>query len=233
MKSTPVKTFQAIIFLFAFLVLSACSKPAAPAPTPEMDTIETKAAQTLEAFSTATALTIPTETPFPTYTPFVPPSENINAEAITLSDIPEDNSSAMEIEESAPAEPVSQIAVQAEPASAAVSEGTNKATWQSQNPQDGTHVEAGSEFDITWYMYNSGTATWTTDYCMRYFAGTNMTKPGKTRYNLSEPVAPGTVGACSVDAVAPWSAGTYQMSVVLSNENDENFSIVDITIVVD
>ena len=44
-------------------------------------------------------------------------------------------------------------------------------------------------------MVNTGTTTWTTDYSMRYFAGTNLTKPGKTRYNLplrrekSEPAA--------------------------------------------
>lgn len=109
----------------------------------------------------------------------------------------------------------------------------DKAEWQSQSPEDGGHVEAGSEFDITWYMVNTGTTTWTTDYSMRYFAGTNLTKPGKTRYNLPEPVAPGETGTCSVDALAPWEPGTYQMFVVLSNANDENFSKVDITITVD
>ena len=111
--------------------------------------------------------------------------------------------------------------------------GKDKATWQSQTPEDGGHVEPGSEFDITWNMLNSGDTTWTTDYCLRYFAGTNLTKPGKLRYNLPQSVAPGEVGACSVDAVAPWEPGTYQMFVVLSNGNDENFSKVDITIVVD
>ena len=109
----------------------------------------------------------------------------------------------------------------------------DKAEWQSQSPADGDHVEAGSEFDITWYMVNTGTTTWTTDYSMRYFAGTNLTKPGKTRYNLPAAVAPGEVGACSVDAVAPWEPGTYQMFVVLGNADDENFSKVDITITVD
>ena len=109
----------------------------------------------------------------------------------------------------------------------------DKATYDSQTPQDGTHLKAGQEFDITWYLLNTGTTTWTTDYCMRFFTGTNFTKPGKTRYYLNNPVAPNTVGACSVDAVAPTTAGTYTMSVVLGNENDENFTIVDITIVVD
>ena len=110
----------------------------------------------------------------------------------------------------------------------------DKAVWQSQFPEDGTHIDAGAEFDITWFMANTGTTTWTTDYSLRYFAGTNLLKPGKpTRYNLAKAVEPGTTGGCSVDAVAPWEPGTYQMFVVLSNGNDENFSKVDITIVVD
>lgn len=110
----------------------------------------------------------------------------------------------------------------------------DKAFWISQNPEDGTHIDAGAEFDITWHLLNTGTTTWTTDYSLRYFAGTNLMKPGKpTRYNLAKAVEPGDIGNCSVDAVAPWKPGTYQMFVFLSNGNDENFTKVDITIVVD
>ena len=109
----------------------------------------------------------------------------------------------------------------------------DKAEWQSQSPSDGDHVEAGSEFDITWFMTNIGTTTWTPGYSMRYFAGTDLTKPGKARFGLTETVAPGETGTFNVDALAPWKPGTYQMFVVLSNEHDENFSKVDITIVVD
>ena len=109
----------------------------------------------------------------------------------------------------------------------------DKAVWQSQSPEDGTHIDAGAEFDITWFMTNTGTTTWTTDYSLRYFAGTNLMKPGKPpRYNLTKAVEPGATGEFSADAVAPWEPGTYQMFVVLSNGNDENFSKVDITIVV-
>ena len=109
----------------------------------------------------------------------------------------------------------------------------DKASYDSQSPQDGTHVKAGQSFDITWNLLNTGTTTWTTDYVLRFFSGTNFTKPGKTRYNLNAEIPPNTVGACSVDAVAPKAAGTYTMAVVLGNENDENFYVMDITIVVD
>ena len=109
----------------------------------------------------------------------------------------------------------------------------DKASYDSQTPTDGTHVRAGQIFDITWYLLNTGTTTWTKDYSMRFYSGTNFTKPGKSRYYLDNPVAPGTVGACSIDAVAPGRPGTYAMSVVLGDENDDNFMVVDITIIVD
>ena len=109
----------------------------------------------------------------------------------------------------------------------------DKAAYLSQSPEDGAHVERGSEFDVIWNLENIGTTTWTTDYCLRYFTGTNFTKPGKNRYYLNDPVQPNTVGKCIVDALAPEEPGTYKMSVVLGNEDDKNFFIVDITIVVD
>lgn len=126
-----------------------------------------------------------------------------------------------------------QVVLPSVPTATPVAQVGDKASYDSQSPQDGTHVQRGQSFDITWNLLNTGTTTWTTDYVMRFFSGTNFTKPGKTRYYLNREVPPNTVGACSVDAVAPKDKGTYTMSVVLGNENDENFYIVDVTIVVD
>lgn len=126
-----------------------------------------------------------------------------------------------------------QVVLPTVPTATPIVQSGDKASYDSQSPQDGTHLQRGQEFDITWNLLNTGSTTWTTDYVMRFFTGTNFTKPGKTRYNLNAPVPPNTVGACSVDAVAPSKPGEYTMSVVLGNENDENFYIVDITIIVD
>ena len=119
------------------------------------------------------------------------------------------------------------------PTATPVVQAGDKASYDSQTPLDGTHVSRGQIFDITWYLLNTGTTTWTTDYSMRFFSGNNFTKPGKNRWYLTQPVAPNTVGACRIDAVAPSTPGTYAMSVVLGNENDENFYVVDVTIIVD
>ena len=109
----------------------------------------------------------------------------------------------------------------------------DKASYDSQTPADGTHVRRGESFDIYYYLLNTGTTTWTTDYSLRYFSNTRLTKPGKDRYYLLETTPPNSVGRIGVDAVAPNNPGTYTMSMVFGNENDENFFVVDITIIVD
>lgn len=109
----------------------------------------------------------------------------------------------------------------------------DKASYDSQYPQDGTHFKPGQDFDITWNLLNTGTTTWTNDYVIRFFSGKNFTKPGKNRWYLEYPVAPNTVGPAKIDALAPSTPGTYTMAVVLGNEKEENFMVMDITIVVD
>ncbi len=228
------------VILAAAVALSACGNAATPEPTPDMNAFATSAVETVEARYTETALAMPTETPAPTYTPVSLPTAT--AEVLVLPTSEEmisntastgtDASAAAAVSASGDAASVAAAAVVPTATTAASSTG-NKASYEGQTPTDGTHIEAGSEFDITWYLVNTGTTTWTTDYAMRYFTGTNMTKPGKNYYHLTTNVAPNETAACTVDAIAPTTPGTYTMSAVLGNENDENFMIVDITIVVD
>ncbi len=233
----------AIAVLIMAAILSACGTPATPEPTPDMNAYATNAVQTVEAHYTATALAQPTNTPEPTYTPVVLPTDTPEPIAVLPPAASSGEGAPAPADPSVPILPIIDInaqnqeiqeiqEIQAVPTATAALTG-DKASYDSQNPLDGTHVEAGSEFDITWYLLNTGTTTWTTDYCLRYFTGTNFTKPGKPRTYLAQAVPPNTVGACTVDAVAPTAPGTYSMSVVLGNENDENFFIVDITIIVD
>ncbi len=238
MKLNSKTAAIAIAVLIMAAILSACGTTATPEPTPDMNVYATNAVQTVEAYYTATALARPTDTPEPTYTPVTLPTDTPEPVSVLPPAIPSGESAPVISSDPAalPELPVTDAAqamgIPSVPTATAALAG-NKASYDSQTPLDGTHVEAGSEFDITWYLMNTGTTTWTTEYCLRYFTGTNFTKPGKTRYYLTQPVAPNTVGACTVDAIAPWDPGTYSMSVVLGNENDENFFIVDITIIVD
>ena len=229
---------RSLILLAAAVLLAACGHAVTPEPTPDMSAYSTAAVQTVEARYTQTAAAIPTETPEPEEV-FITHDSIEDFDDFSLDEYNEENGFEAvdpyfqpEVVYYSSEENNTQVESAAPAAAQTSDDSVDKAVWQSQTPADGTHIDPGAEFDITWNLLNTGTTTWTTGYRLRYFSGTNLTKPGKSYY-LASPVAPNTVGACSLDAVAPWNPGTYQMSVVLSNEEDKNFSIVDITIVVD
>lgn len=242
---------KGIPMLISAILLSACGNAATPEPTVDMNVFPTTIAQTMASEYTASASSLPTEMVAPTETMNMENSQpKANAESVVVLPIPAINSrEAVITPNPAPDESMEELmitrnnslpGITIQPTSAVptataarVNDHGDKASYESQSPEDGVHVERGSEFDVIWYLKNTGSTTWTTDYCLRYFTGTNFTKPGKNRYYLSKPVEPDAIGKCIVDALAPEEPGTYKMSVVLGNENDENFFIVDITIVVD
>ena len=245
MKSLKRKTLAQILTAFIIVsILSACGTAATPEPTLDMNEFATHAVETIEANATATALSVPTNTPEPTYTPVSLPTDTPETIAVLPTTPVEsgliinpgnDPAAGAGTANALPALPPESAAlpVITQPTATTPPLAGDKASYESQSPLDNTHIERGAEFDISWYLLNTGTTTWTTDYSLRYFTGTNFTKPGKGRWNLVQSVAPNTVGTCTVDAIAPENPGTYTMSVVLGNENDENFFIVDLTIVVD
>ena len=255
MRSLKRKTVIQILTAFIIIsILSACGTAATPEPTLDMNEFATHAVETIEANATATALSVPTDTPEPTYTPVSLPTDTPESIAV-LPTTPaesgmmiinpgsdpaagtgaeaETGNAANNMLPILPADSAAVLPVIAQPTATTPPLAGDKASYESQSPLDNSHVERGAEFDISWYLLNTGTTTWTTDYSLRYFTGTNFTKPGKGRWNLVQSVPPNTVGTCTVDAIAPENPGTYTMSVVLGNENDENFFIVDLTIVVD
>lgn len=238
MNLNKKKIVLCLLILVLTAVLASCGGGATPEPTQDMAVFATNAAQTIEAQFTETALAQPTDTPEPTYTPV-----SFTPTAASAAQLPTTGAAAVPT-----ITPAGQIAaaggVTNDPTTAGAAAGAaaptatlatagDKATYDSQNPVDGTHYSPGQSFDITWYLLNSGTTTWTTDYCLRFYVGTNFGKPGKDRYYLNSAVAPNTVGAVSMDAVAPTTSGTYQMAVVLGNEMEQNFMMVDVTIIVD
>ncbi len=107
----------------------------------------------------------------------------------------------------------------------------DKASYMGQSVADGTHVQKGQDLDLTWYLQNTGTTTWNSDYMIRFFNGTRMMKSNEKR--LGQTVLPGETGNCTVDAVAPSASGEYTMTLVLANDAYENFMVFDITLIVD
>lgn len=255
MKSPKrTKTIRILALLLALILLSGCRNNPAPTPTIDVNALATTVFQTIEANNTETAVSNPTETPLPTGTPVptetVKPTEGVVVLPIGPgSSVPTQDSSMIvnhyqdQIPTQAPLNPVlpavpaasapANIPAAIQPTATIPADRGDKASYQAQTPLDNVHVGRGEDFDITWYLMNTGTTTWSTEYSMRFYTGTNFTKPGKTRYYLTQPAAPNTIAALTIDARAPEEPGTYYMIYVLGNENDENFFNVDLTIIVD
>ncbi len=214
------------LIIMVTVLLASCGSSATPEPTIDVNLIATNAVHTIEARASETAAAQPTATLQPTYTPVsYTPTPAAGSVALPTA------GSGGTVPTTGAAAPTAGLPVAA-PTATLGSVG-DKGVWASQTIADGTHYKAGETDDLTWYITNIGTTTWTTSYSIRFFTGTNFAKAGNTRYALPGTTAPQETGAATIDIVAPSTAGSYTMSWVLSNENDENFYIVDINIIVD
>ncbi|NMA12787.1 MAG: hypothetical protein GX933_06365 [Chloroflexi bacterium] len=209
-----------LIILVAVFAASCTTRPT-PEPTVDVNMLATQAAQTIEARFTETALAMPSETPMPTYTPIVA-TATIGTIPITL---PTTGVGAIPTV-------AAQSTLPAALPTATLSAVGDRAVWADQSIKDGTKLKPGESADLIWYITNVGTTTWTTDYSVRFFTGTNFAKAGNNRYAFPASVAPQQTGSVTIDIVAPTTPGEYKMAWVLSNAEDRNFYTVDITIVV-
>lgn len=88
---------------------------------------------------------------------------------------------------------------------------------------DDTHMIPGQTFTKTWRLVNEGSCTWTQNYAVIYFSGSQMS--AVPRSSLPDAVAPGGTVDVSVDMIAPTSPGTYQGNWKLSNPEGHLFGI--------
>jgi hypothetical protein len=225
MKNRKSLVFAALFVLMIVVFTSSCGARPTAVPTVDVNMLATNAVMTIEAGITQTAQAMPTNTPEPTYTPVAYTPTADPASSVTL---PTAGSGAAA---GIPAL-VQPTAVVSLPTATLAAVG-DKALWADQSIKDGTHLKAGQSADLIWYITNVGTTTWTTDYSVRFFTGTNFAKAGNSRYKLPTAVGPQETAAFVIDIVAPSSAGEYKMAWVVSNAEDHNFYTVDITIIVE
>jgi len=243
-KTDRVIRLPLLVLFLTAVILSGCRKAAVPEPTAEISTL---AASSEEIASVGHSDTVPDDSENLTVSgePGLPAVTEISESIVVLPAMPAEETGMIINRVISPAGSAANtelpvvlptaIALTDIPTATVVpaSGKGDKASWVRQSPEDGTHIDAGAEFDITWYMRNTGTTTWTTDYCCRYFSNTDLTKRQGRRFNLPYNVAPDEIGECTIDAIAPTKPGTYKMAYVLSNGEDKNFYAVDITIIVD
>jgi hypothetical protein len=222
MKTKKAAGAVSAIVLIA-LLLSACSS-AAGSPTPDAQAIFTAAAQTVQAQLTQTQAAKPTNTNTP-----LPSATSTQATTPTLSTtmiaaLPGIGTPGLP---GLPAVGTAKPAVLPTSAVRAPSSG-DKAEWVSQDPADGAVIDPNVGFDLTWYVKNTGTTTWTKDYKIRYYIGDRFTK--QTEFKLLWEVTPGQTGKLIADAIAPSTAGTYKTTFVITNKDGANFYVIDATI---
>jgi hypothetical protein len=183
--------------ILCILLLSACNGN--PSTTPDMNTLGTAVAKTIEAMSSTLAGTqavipLPAEDSTPTSTleataTFTPSPQETLAATVTSTRI---------LGFCDKAEFISDVTI-----------------------TDGTNVVAGAAFTKTWRMRNVGTCTWTTGYKLVFVSGDSM---GSTKsVSLSKSVAPNTTIDISVPMTAPTELKAYTGFWILSNESGSRF----------
>lgn len=216
-----IKSTFVLLFMTS-LVLAACNAGATPAPTIDINAINTAALSTalaqVSSQQTQTALAAPSPTPLPTNTPPPQPTAALpttgplptgNAGALpTLSFNITPNTTGLTPLAGAPAAPVASVC--------------NSLTYVSDvNYPDGTVFDGGEDFKKTWQVRNSGTCTWDEGYTFVFVDGDEGMDPYDVK--IRDSVSPGQTVELSVDLTAPLAFGTYNGTWQMQSDAGELF----------
>ena len=200
--------------LAATLLLTACNLGATPAPTVDVNTINTAAVATamgqLSAQFTQTALAAPSALPTfglatttgaaPT-TPGALPTVSFNSTPVPA------GTALPGLTPLASAFPTTGSSGQVSTAS-----GCNDAAFVGETVPDKTQFSAGEKFSKAWQLQNTGTCTWDTGYIFAFL--TDVSSTGITGYDVTikdsdDPTKPGHSQSFIVKLTAPAAAGEY------------------------
>ncbi len=236
---------QAITLLFAAaLILTSCNIGATPAPTVDVNAINTAAfntamaqistGQTQTAFAAPSATSLPTNTPLSLVT--VPPAGNTtpgaNAVLPTVSFNTSSNTNTTPgagitpVVLGSPAVPVGKA-----PTAALGDECTNNAFEGDITIPDGSVLEAGTNFTKTWKIRNTGNCKWDDGFSLVYIGGSS---PNLDPYNVNfsknwdskDFIDPGEAVNISVDLTSPCTPGKYEGHWRMRNDKGYYFGTI-------
>lgn len=158
-----------------------------------------------EVIATSVALTVQAQaTLAASPTPPPPPSEIPATEATIATASP------------APATPTAAPASASDPA-------CMKANLAGETIPDGTILRPGEQFIKTWYIKNSSTCIWTTDYKIVFWNGDVL--GGAYEYPLPQQVRPGETVPIALVLTAPAADGTYTSEWKLATPGGARFGV--------
>jgi hypothetical protein len=231
-----------LILLTATLTLAACNVGATPAPTVDVNAINTAAVATamgqISAQLTQTALAAPTNTPPPTVTPLplvtsalpttaggAAPTAGVPGAIPTLSFNTTPNTTAL------PGfTPVS--GTSAAPTAVLGDSCNNSVYIADVTYPDNTVVKPGADFQKVWRVQNTGTCLWDDGYKLAFIAGDKALDPISFEFKDSADfVSGGETADLGVPLTAPLAEGTYSATWRMQSDNGVFFGTM-LTVVI-
>ena len=234
-----------LIMLTATLTLAACNVGATPAPTVDVNAINTAAVATamgqISAQLTQTALVAPTNSPPPTVSPLplvtsalptatggVAPTAGVSGALPTLSFNTTPNTTQVA--------GFTPLATSAAPVSTAVlgDSCNNSAYVADVTYPDNTVVKPGINFEKVWRVQNTGTCLWDDGYKLVFIAGDRALDPYTFEFKDSADfVSGGETADLGIDLTAPNAEGTYTATWRMQSDNGAFFgTLLTVVIVV-
>jgi hypothetical protein len=225
-KEPMIRKLITIFLLTTTLILTACNVGATPAPTVDINAINTAALGTamaqISAQQTMTALAAPTFTPSATNTP---PTLATVALPTTSGGLPTVSFNTTPLANTAPAAGFTAVGgVPQVGATAAVGAVCNNLIYLADATiPDGTVFDGGEDFTKTWRVQNTGSCKWDEGYKLVYLSGDDEIDPVSVKLQSDDFIDPGAVGELSVELTAPLKAGKYGGTWQMQADNGEYF----------
>jgi len=199
-----------LTFLTVTLLLAGCNFGAAPAPTLDINAINTAVVGTtvaqLSSQFTQTALAAPTSTPLPTNTPASFPTVAGTAGANALPTFSLDPATPLPGFTQVVASPAGSVAT------AALGDECNNSVFEGDvTIPDGTELRPGVDFEKVWAIRNTGTCTWDEGYTLVFIAGSKEIDPYNFQFKKTSDFVSGGEGInIGINLTAPLKEGDYE-----------------------
>jgi hypothetical protein len=225
----PNKKKTLVLLFIITLTLTACNVGATPAPTIDINAINTAAVSTafaqISAQQTMTALAAPSSTPLPTTTPL---SQVTVALPTAAAVSPTGNAGVLPTVSfnTTPVAGITPVGGLPAPAGqiAPTGVGCNNLTFIADvTIPDGTVFDGGEDFEKTWRVQNSGTCMWDEGYKLVYIGGDEELDPYDLEFKFRDFVAAGATAELSIDLTAPLSFGRFTANWQMQADNGEFF----------
>ena len=230
-----------LVLLTASLALAACNVGATPAPTVDVNAINTAAVATamgqISAQLTQTALAVPTNTLPPIVTPLplvtsAQPTAGASPIGGATNALP--TLSFNTTPNTTQAVGFTPIGTSVAPVSTAVlGDSCNNSVYVADvTYPDNTVVRPGTNFQKVWRVQNTGTCLWDDGYKLAFIAGDRALDPVSFEFRDSEDfVSGGETADLGVELTAPVAEGTYSATWRMQSDNGVFFGTM-LTVVI-